>query len=159
MSNAFKIIRSYICTDDTSIGLVQDNARYHTTDYVSEAFKCMKVDVFPTVPYSPQLNEPAEACFGYCKNNIETYVPDPNIKIKSNEIGRIISNKWEKVISKFDGAMSGKYYLMWIEILKQIAEGRPLHGNRISISTIDKSEKVIAELRNILTIRNIDDTH
>lgn len=112
MRNAFRIIRSYICTDDTCIGLVQDNARYHTTNYTNESLREMKVDVFPIVPYSPQLNEPAEACFGYCKNNIEIYVPDPNNKASSNEMGHIIIEKWEKVISKFDGAMSAKYYFM-----------------------------------------------
>ena len=150
---AVRIIRTYICDGDKQIALVQDNAKYHNTKKVYQTLDRIKVDTFPIVPYSPQLNEPAEACFGYCKNNIESYVPEARSAIKTKQVFTIMQEKWENVISKFNAEMTTKYFAVWIEILKHVAAGNPLHGNRTKVKL--SVPKLTAQLRNVITKRKI----
>ena len=64
------MIRRIICNGNTQILMIHDNCKIHETAEVAVAVQESKLNVVPTVPYSPQLNEPVESFFGYMKQTL-----------------------------------------------------------------------------------------
>ena len=153
IKKAIRIVRSFVCNSTQELGLIYDNASYHRTENVDNALQELKINAFPTVPYCPQLNECAEACFGYCKNNIEPIEIDAEQVITNKQLERIMIEKWDKVIEKFTSKKTANYYCTWKKILEQCANGLPLSSNH----TYDAiSNEIIIKLRSIRTKRLVD---
>ena len=68
------LIRRAICTGSCKLCLIHDNCSIHKTSEVREAITEIKLNEFPTVPYSPQLNEVVEAYFGFQKKEMANYI-------------------------------------------------------------------------------------
>ena len=146
LKQAFNVVRSLVCTNSTKIYLVHDNAPYHTQNDVSPNISKLGVKEVPIIPYSPQLNEPVECCFGFTKQGVEAFYHSK--KCNKGMISSIGIKNWKNQLRKYDAKESAKYFNVWVEILKECINGVPLSD----ISHI-RVDDYTFRLRNVNTIR------
>lgn len=131
IKKAFKVVRSLVCLPNTPIIMIHDNAAYHVVD---------------RVPYSLQLNEPAEACFGFAKHAVAAI--NRHSCINKGSIVQAAKANWRDQLRKYDARMSATYFNMWVEILHLCKEGRELTDQSIEVKN-----DFIDYLRDFQTLR------
>lgn len=135
------ICRSRICNPSTQIIVIHDNCTIHKTiDVLLEAQRS-KLNVFSTIPYSPQLNLLAENYFSQLKfYTIFDFTCKPNEVIDHDNINqhhlpayRIhIMQQWEHMTEiHYDANSTANIYGAWIEVLNLCLKGMPLSGQHI----------------------------
>ncbi len=140
------LIRRFVATGSEQLFLVHDNCRFHRTEKLLEAFAELEVNEVPTVPYSPQLNEPVENYFGLQKREMANV--RPQTVIMSPELEHEIKAAWAKANIKFTAEKSAKLYGQSIVHLRDCADGQPLHNNHTRCQG-----EFLAPLRNVMTWR------
>ena len=73
VSEVTDLIRRVVCSGSNKICLIHDNCRIHKTERVLKTIQEMKLEEFPTVPYSPHLNEVVEGYFGFQKKEMANF--------------------------------------------------------------------------------------
>ena len=146
LTKAFRVVKSLICLPSDEIILIHDNAPYHCHKEVSPAISALGVEEVPIIPYSPQLNEPAECCFGLTKQNVADIKFNESV---NNEVLMLEAiDIWKTQLMKYDAKMSAKYFSMWIKIMEECRNG---------IELTDKSfndlKDYTSQLRSFNTIR------
>ena len=140
------VIRRFIGNQETQLVFINDNASIHLTKKVQHTAKFWKINLFYTIPYSPQLNLVAENYFSQQKYNA-LY----RFKIKPNEVldpkeeelapkhhhiipyKQYIMKQWdEENRNHYNGMSAAKVYGAWLTILKQCSEGKPLSGLHVA---------------------------
>ena len=126
--------------------MVHDNAPYHTESTVSEKVKKLGIHEVPIIPYSPQLNEPAECCFGFTKQRVAALKFVNHVNQESIYQSGI--TKWKEQLQYYNAKQTAVYFNVWLEILKECSEGHELIDKKYPIEDID-----LQYLRQYKTIR------
>lgn len=136
------IIRNKICNEQTQIIFVNDNATIHKTENVKEMAARCKINLLYTVPYSPQMNLPAENYFCQMKH-VVCYkflaVQGENVDRRQAPIQHGIQAYKDYVLQQwdmhtkqcYDYLSTAKIYGSWLNILNMCAEGKALTGQHI----------------------------
>ena len=140
LREAYHIIRTKICNEGTNIIFIQDNASIHKTEEVKKVAHENKINLFYTVPYSPQLNLLAENYFSQLKEvSLNRFKALDNENVQQFPIQhshslakhRIIQ-QWDVETSNFyDYKNSSKVYGAWLNVLDMCKQGMPLFGIHI----------------------------
>lgn len=119
------LVSTHIASPKVTIITILDNCKMHSTDEVIESFD--KAELLPlfTVPYSPQINYPAECYFGNCKASINNI--DAISIIRTLGFQNAIWKTWEKA-NEMHGSSetTAAMFASWITILNQCLEAIPL---------------------------------
>ena len=139
------VIRTYI--SDSQLVIIADNCGIHKSDVVRAEAKRLKINLFYTVPYSPQLNFPVENFFAILKASL------PTIELKVNYSQRtiiqtIVSKCMEVDRTHFGSRVSANQFGAWKQILEECLRGKILTSERKK-----SAENCIISLRNKSTWR------
>lgn len=135
------ICRSILCNPSTQIVIIQDNCSIHKTlDVLQEANKC-KLNMFYTIPYSPQLNLLVENYFAQLKfYTIYKFSSVPNEHVDPEFISQhkkppyilYIMEQWENKTEKhYNAERTAHIYGAWMNVLNTCIHGMPLSGQHI----------------------------
>lgn len=140
LREASHIIRTKLCNEGTNIIIIQDNAAIHKTRKVRDTAKKCCINLFFTVPYSPQCNLLAENFFAQLKENalnkfhsldLEPVVATP-IQHKLPMLKFSIISQWDDEVKRsYDHKSSSNIYGAWLTVLDMCKSGMPLHGMHI----------------------------
>ena len=148
LKEAFKVVRALICDENQKLVIVHDNAKYHTERSIKQVLQNLNINELPTIQYSPQLNEPAECLFGFCKYKCQ--LANIGINTMKRKIQIASMNNWENAVKQYDARRSAIYYAVWKIILKRCVNGLPLKADHIH-----RVPDCLPELRDIKTRRVI----
>ena len=138
------ILRRYVCNSRTQICVIQDNASIHKTDHVIETAEKLNINLINTVPYSPQLNLPAENMFAQLKfNALYRFKGNPNEEHTQNPVQRNFKLPVRGVIEEWDNYMQSSYtyqttanvFGAWIHVLNECLKGKALYGIHYTAET------------------------
>ena len=102
-------------TEKTKIVLIHDNGSIHWTNNVLNVINDEKIELLPTVPYSPQLNYLAECYFAIAKASLANIDVPP---IVDDNVVEMIKYKWD--------ILTAKMFSEWEAILDDCCKGLPL---------------------------------
>ena len=135
------ICRTRLCNPSTLIVIIQDNCSIHKTVEVFQVAKKCKLNMFFTIPYSPQLNLLAENYFAKLKFfALYDFTAIPKEKIKQNMVNQHelppykihIMKQWEeKTKLHYDSTNTAHIFGAWESILNTCIHGMPLSGQHI----------------------------
>lgn len=118
------VIRRFIGTGKTKIVLIHDNASIHWTNNVLNVINDEKIELLPTVPYSPQINYLAECYFAITKASLANIDVPP---IVDDNVVEMIKYKWDILTrNHFNGEVTAKMFSEWEAILDDCCKGLPL---------------------------------
>ena len=148
------VMRTKICTKEYQIIAIQDNAKIHKSEEVRNMANKCSINLFFTVPYSPQTNLPAENYFGqlkyvlnfdhtiYAYKNIENEdIMDDDTELMNGVYSTMLLDEdqiciaWTRMCKlKYTSATSGKIYKAWLTVLNSCMEGKELRGEHYKAS-------------------------
>ena len=136
-----RIIRINICNQETDIVIINDNASIHRTNDVKEMAQKCGLNLFYTIPYSPQTNLLAENYFSQMKvvaatrfKSIENEITTGTSPIQHNFIPykQFIMKQWMKETKEYyTPEKTRNVFGAWIRVLIDCMEGKSLHGDHI----------------------------
>ena len=116
------IIRTKICKKDNQIFIINDNAGIHKEKCVLDVADENKVNLFFTVPYSPQTNLPAENYFSRMKSAciFEHFIVSDDEAETVLSHGFEVNDENEDIVVKQKGSINGtSFYYLTLQSLIQ----------------------------------------
>ena len=154
------VMRAFICNEHTQLCIIQDNCAIHKTKKVYEMAKLLKINLINTVPYSPQLNLPAENMFAQLKNNslykfkakeVEVFDTQPVTRHFKMSIVSLIDQWDEYMKTSYTYQSTANVFGAWLKVLEECSEGNPLTGLHYSA----REHFVPESVHSPITIRRI----
>ena len=145
------VIRNNICNTTTQLVFIQDNASIHKTELVFQTGRELKINLFFTVPYSPQCNLPAENFFARLKENaLYQFRALDNEIVENAPVQHMFSMAKHSVIIQWDNYVSSNYnyqdsaniYMSWLTVVSDCINGIALNGLHYEQSKAFDSKQV-----------------
>ena len=146
------IVRRYICNQKTQIIVINDNASIHLTKKVENIAEKYNLNLFYTVPYSPQTNLVVENFFSQMKfNAVYRFSSKPNeppcltapIQHSLPPLKTHIIQQWiDEVVTHYKSETSANVYGAWLKVVEECIKGKSLTGMHYDIIEHYKPEEL-----------------